>query len=259
MLSALDKWALQYHNGKSTQQDQDEIFYNNSVNETGHVVSTDSPTYSNSESLGTLSEFSKFEEIRGVLDYLLEVHGEVPTKKKEEASRLIYENGNGFNSRTSETDKLDKLNQLIDGLEPDMVAFNEHKLNLQHKDNMNGFSQMFNGEECEIRPIVVNNFHEMWEEHRREIQAWMMFGPMIKQYDFEHLGNDDMGLRIWTYTMFSGSEGHTKRTVYRCNPCYDKTQGINTVYQQQHRFFKTKQKDLTCPRTQFYDDLLVFE
>ena len=82
---------------------------------------------------------------RGVSDNLLEVHGVVPAQKPEGATRMIYENGNRFNSRMSNNDKLDRAKQVMDDLEPDTAAFNKCNLNLKHKDNNNGFSQMFNG------------------------------------------------------------------------------------------------------------------
>ena len=45
-------------------------------------------------------------------------------------------------------DKLDKAKELIDNLEADVVAYNEHKINFLHKLNCNGISQMFNRREC---------------------------------------------------------------------------------------------------------------
>ena len=93
-------------------------------------------------------------------DELLEVHGVVPAQKPEGVTRLIYENSNGINSIINNNDKLDKAKQVIDDLELDIVAFNNHKLNLRHKNNKTSFSQMFNGGECEIRAVAANNVHE---------------------------------------------------------------------------------------------------
>ena len=39
------------------------------------------------------------EEIKGVTDEVLKVHGIAPRKKGEGVTRVIYENPNGFNSR----------------------------------------------------------------------------------------------------------------------------------------------------------------
>ena len=55
---------------------------------------------------------------------------------------------------------------------------------------------------------------------------------------------------------FHGSEGHTTQVVCGYNHCYNKKQGTNTVYQQQRRYLITKEKDLTCPRTRFRQDLV---
>ena len=57
----------------------------------------------------------------------------VPAQKPEGETRLTYEDGNGFNSRISNNDKLDKAKQVINDLEPYIVAYNENKLNLTTK------------------------------------------------------------------------------------------------------------------------------
>ena len=38
-------------------------------------------------------------------------------------------------------------------------------------------------------------------------------------------------------------------------PCYNNKAGSRTSYQQQRRYFITKQKDCTCPRKRFREDL----
>ena len=98
------------------------------------MVSTTGLMDSDSEPVRTWAEFSELEEIRGVADNLLEVNGVVKAQEPEGATRLIYENGNGFNTRRGNNDKLDKGKQVMDDLEPDIVAYDKHKLNMKHKD-----------------------------------------------------------------------------------------------------------------------------
>ena len=83
----------------------------------------------------------------------------------------------------------------------------------------------------------------------------MTFGPMIEQYNFENSGKDDTMLERLVVMTFCGLEGYTTREVYGYNSCYNKNQGTGTVYHQQRRYFFTKEKDLTCPRTRFRDNL----
>lgn len=52
--------------------------------------------------------------------------------------RLIYENLNGLNNRIKDNKKVEKARQVIDELEADIVALNEHRLNFRHKRNRNG-------------------------------------------------------------------------------------------------------------------------
>ena len=97
------------------------------------------------------------EEIVNVSDELLRVHGVPPQKKKEGYMRFIYENPDGINNRISGNEKLEKARDLIDELEADVVAYSEHRQNLKHKDNNNGFSQLFNGGEADVRSVVGHN------------------------------------------------------------------------------------------------------
>ena len=103
-------------------------------------------------------------------------------------------NSNGFNSRISNNDKLDKAKRVINDLESDIVVFNEHKLNLRHKDNKNGFSQMFNGGECKIRSVAANNVHKNVGRVQQGGTSLLIYGPMIENYDFENLGKDETEL-----------------------------------------------------------------
>ena len=75
----------------------------------------------------------------------MNVHGISPGAKPEGVTRLIYENLNGFNTRISGNEKLEKAKELINELEADVVAYSEHKINSAHKESVNGMGQMFNG------------------------------------------------------------------------------------------------------------------
>jgi hypothetical protein len=52
-------------------------------------------------------------------------------------------------------------------------------------------------------------------------------------------------------------DGVRTRIVCGYNPCGNNKLNSGTSYQQQKRFFVTVQKDLTCPRKKFHDDLIV--
>jgi hypothetical protein len=74
------------------------------------------------------------------LDYLLEVHGVPPGGNGKGITRLMYENLNGLQSTlSSKNKKLEKAQWVINDLQADVVCYNEHQQNLQHKSNRNGF------------------------------------------------------------------------------------------------------------------------
>ena len=45
----------------------------------------------------------------------------------------------------------------------------------------------------------------------------LLYEPFVKQYDFEHSGNDDTGIGRWVVMVFQGSEGIKTRIVFGYN------------------------------------------
>ena len=62
----------------------------------------------------------------------------------------------------SSNEKLDKAKEIINDLEADLVAYNEHRINLRHKENQNGLSKMFTG---------VRQISEVWQ-HITFMRTW---------------------------------------------------------------------------------------
>ncbi len=89
-------------------------------------------------------------DIQGVSDEVLQVHGVLLGCKEEEITQLLYKNANGTPYRLCGNKKLDKAKDLIDELGTDVVAYNKHRQNLRHKDNGNGWNQLFRGGEADI-------------------------------------------------------------------------------------------------------------
>ncbi len=56
--------------------------------------------------------------------------------------------------------KLDKCRDRFNKLGADIVAINEHRQNVKHKDNRNGWNQLFKGGEVDVRLVVAHNIHE---------------------------------------------------------------------------------------------------
>jgi hypothetical protein len=76
-------------------------------------------------------------------------------------TRLIYENLNGLQSTLlSKNEKLEKARRVINDLQADILCYNEHRQNLWHGLNRNGFRQMFNGGETELWAIASNIVHK---------------------------------------------------------------------------------------------------
>ena len=128
-------------------------------------------------------------EIRGVSEYFLEVHGLPPGRKGDGATRLIYEYLNGLQSTMlSKNGKLEKERQVIDDLQADIVCYNEHRQNLRHKLNRNGFWQMFNGGKAELRAITSHNRNEVAGKFHEGGIAMIVYGNLIQQFNPEGSG-----------------------------------------------------------------------
>ena len=135
---------------------------------------------------------------------------------------------------------------------------NEHRMNCSQKDNRNGLSQIFNGGECEIRSVAGHNVHK--NKCGRVQQGGtgiLLYGSLIDQYNFEASGKDETGLGRWVPMVLQGSDGIITRMVCGYNPCHSTKKATRSIYQQQRRYFIMKEKDNTCPRTRFKNDLLA--
>ncbi len=73
---------------------------------------------------------------------VLQVHSYAPPKKAEGTACLVYENVNGLSNCLCGNKKVDRMKELHNELEVDMVAYCRHKLNMKHKKNVNGFNQL---------------------------------------------------------------------------------------------------------------------
>jgi hypothetical protein len=129
-----------------------------------------------------------------VLEYLLDVHGLPPGQKGEGVTRVIYENLNGLQSALSKNEKLDKAWQVINDIQANVVCYNEHCQNLKHKTNRNGFRQMFNGRETELRAIAAHNVNKDAGKFQEGGTVMLVFGDLIEQFDPEGSGRDNLGL-----------------------------------------------------------------
>jgi hypothetical protein len=86
--------------------------------------------------------------------------GIVPGKKGDKVTQLLYENQNGLPAKVSDNMKRTKVMGIIDEMEIDVYAFNEHKINTLHPENCRaGFGILFNRGETLTWVISGNSKH----------------------------------------------------------------------------------------------------
>ena len=250
VLQILTQRARRFHNG--TGGSGQEVHGNSwTIDETGTLNISTLGTNENEE------EQLENNEINNIIipEEVLCVHGFTPPKKAEGTVRLIYEILNGLSNRLCGNHKVERARQIHDDLEVDLVAYCEHQLNMRHKKNTNGFNQLFKGGESAIQSVVAHNIHKNVGRIQQGGTSVLLFGHLTEQLDHDETGKDATGLGRWSVMTLKGDGVHT-RIVCGYNPCGSGKLNSGTTYQQQRRYFITKEKDLTCPRKRFHDDLI---
>jgi hypothetical protein len=194
ILEILERRATQFQVQLTTVQEDAQV--DSRIDETGTLATVENNMMERHMEME--AQVMEERELRAINDDVLEIHGVCPGKKSDGVMRLIYENANGIDGRFNNNRKVQKAKQIHNDLEVDIAAYNEHRLNMQHKLNKEGFSQLFLGGEAEVRSVVGHNVHT---EKKRRIQeggtSMLMFGKMIDYYDRSQSGRDDSGLGRW--------------------------------------------------------------
>jgi hypothetical protein len=95
-----------------------------------------------------------------VPEEILQVHGYAPLKKAAGTVCLIYKNVHGFCNQLSRNEKVERATEIHDNLEVNIAVYCEHKFDMKHKKNCNGFNQLFKGGEAAVQSIVALNVHK---------------------------------------------------------------------------------------------------
>ncbi len=162
------------------------------------------------ESEEQLAQTEWMERVRvskaGIPDEVLKIHGTTPKSKGEGegVTRLIYENVNGLSNRLSNNEKVERAKEIHDTLEVDIVAYNEHRLNMSHKLNINGFNQLFRGGEAAIQSVVTHNVHKNIGRVQEGGTSLIMYGPLMDHLLHEGPTRDDTGLGRWSVMTLVG-------------------------------------------------------
>ncbi len=255
-LTALENWANRFTcHGKLRGVDDNLVTW--VLDKTGMIESSLlCNNYENKEQLA-LAEQQEGNRVTGlgVPEEVLLIHGAAPATKPEGVIWLIYENANGISNKLCNNEKVEKAKELHDHLEVDIVAYNEHRLNMQDQRNVNGFNQLFKGGKADIQSVVAHNVHKNLGCVQEGGTSLMAFGNIIEHIANDQPGKDEMGLGRWSVMTLKG-ENCLTCMVCGYNPCYNAKPDSRTTYQQHRRYFITQRGDLIYPRVKFQEDLL---
>jgi hypothetical protein len=206
------------------------------IDETGTLETTRLDICNESEIVD--QEIKKINAI-AVPEDLLQIHRYSPPKKSEGTVRLVYKNVNRFDNRLCCNQKVERSKEIHNELKVDVAAYCEHKLNMRHKKNGNGFNQLFKGGEVVVQTIVAHNLHENVGKVQQGGTSLILFGQLTEQLDPNKGRKDPTDPGWWTVMTLKG-EGIQTRIVCRYNPCGKTKFNSGTSYQQQWRYFVTQ-------------------
>ena len=165
-LNALEKQSLRFANRQLTPNQLDFELTTAALTNSSNVPSRTSPSVSSlSQDHDEVSLFVQQNQ------ELLSPIGLIPCSKREGSTRLYYENLNGMPPHISGNAKLEKIMGIIDDMEIDVFAYNEHKITFSHPENRrSGLSKLFNGGETLTlstggnfsHPVARLNFSALW-------------------------------------------------------------------------------------------------
>ena len=254
IMTAIDRRARRVVDAETLRELQREALIEEAIDETGTVGEL--PSAVEERFLREHFTRQELEEVRAIDDDLMKVHGRAPQSKREGVVRLLYENINGLNNRMSGNTKLDRGREMLDELEVDIAAFNEIKINFNHKKNINGLAQLFNGGESEVKVIHGCNVHEGAISRVQEGGTGVLtFGQLAEQFDHMNSGQDVTGLGRFSFSRYIGENGISTWVVCGYQPC--KSKGPSTSYQQQRRYFIEKRQPDVKPRDKFFEDFIA--
>ncbi len=176
----------------------------------------------------------------------MQIHGTAPNTKQQGMFRIMGENCNGLNNRIGGNNKIAKALDIKEELDIDCIMYCEHRQNFKHKENKNNLKQMFQ-RELACTAVSAHNIHESKVTGRVQEggTGTICFGETTTY--IKKMGQDSKGLGGWSWVLYSGANGHSTRVITVYNPCRSKNTNLGTMYQQQHRYFITKKRDLACP------------
>lgn len=202
-----------------------------------------------------------------ILDYihqnndLFQPIGIKPGSKGAGLTRLYYENLNGIQARITDNTKRERIMEIIDEMEVDLLAFNEHKINFLHAENRrHGLGTIFNGGETLTRAIGGNIKHPVAKRFGRRMEGGtglVAYGELASLLRPDLSGMDSRGLARWSYMTFAGSEGELTSVLVGYNPCRTPPTHLSSSYQLQRALLNLTTNDSTCPRRRFESDLLA--
>ena len=107
----------------------------------------------------------------------------------------MYENVNSLPNRFGGNRKLDKMKALIQEWGADVVGMVEHRQNLKHNQNGNGWNKLFRRGDEDVRSVVAHNVHENISPVQEGGVGLVAFGPLIGEPGHDTVRKRCIGLR----------------------------------------------------------------
>jgi hypothetical protein len=92
----------------------------------------------------------------------------------------IYEKVNSIRNKISKNDKVKKAKEIHNKFEVNIAAYYEHRLNMQDRENINWFNQLFKGEKTSIQSVVAHSIHKNFGRVQEGEMFLLAFGTITE-------------------------------------------------------------------------------
>ena len=174
---------------------------------------------------------------------------EVP-EKPPGVLRWVYGNVDGFETLGHENHKSATIKRFLRKYEADGVSGVEPNIDWRQMPRAGKLPQLFKSQEA-LRTVVSFNEHEGHSRRQWGGSFSMAFGALAA--GVADRGKDPSLLGRWSWIKFEGRNNHVCRVVTAYNPCTAPPENYTSVYQQQKRYWESKDIN-TCPREKFLQD-----
>ena len=178
---------------------------------------------------------------------IFQIHGDALGVKEDDSVRILFESFNGLAAWKPRNDKILLARRILHRLEVDCYTGTECNVQWNVLREVHQLKQLFKTD-GEINAVSACNNHESDDRLQQGGTGIITFDRMATI--FNKYGIDTTGLGRWCWSLTRDKTNTATQTITTYQPCRSSKRRLNTVFSQQHRYFRAS-GDNRCPRALF--------